>query len=788
MKKFFDLKPYLTYLSRHKLYTAINIFGFSVSLMFVILIGLYVEQEYSVDAMHSKADRICLIASAEDDADPRPYTGSNYGFMRYLASRYPEIEKMCTVVKQEEQPITKPTGEVIRSTFLYTDSTFFQLFDFPLIKGDRNHVLDQSNDAVISERLARKLFGDLDPMGRSFVFYDSLKVRVSGVMGSMKGSSLPEADVVTRFEFMRYVNINIYQMNNFGSADVFVMTKPGATLANKEKDLTEYFKTFAFVYQAPGSKVQARVIPFKGSYFSKTVSNVCERGDSMLVNVLFVFGVVVLLFSVMNYVNLTVAQSSRRAREMATRRLFGAQRGAVVMQLIGESIALCVMSLIIGIILAVAFAPVFGKLLSTEISFKFLLSPIGILLLMAFVLLTGILAGLLPSAVISRAKPIDVVRGTFRHSTRMRLGKLSISFQNVLTIIMVSVSLTMVMQVRHWINAPLGWQRAGIVQVPNPGDSVKAVTFLNELKKLSCIDLVSSCFCTPLQGGFNNTTIYNGRTFRLQRFSGDENFMKILGIEVEREYAQANGDGVYVNKGLFAAAGLPETAKSFLEYGDGHPESRVPIRGILKGVKLGVISSTENEDCGVMFSIHKGVNRYTDASFLVKLNGNLTKSYEQVRAVYKSVYNEALDLNTPFIDQQVELVYEAQSRLSTIMSLFAGVALLISLLGLIAMPTYYTEQHRREIAVRKVFGSTAGQVRRRFVSMFLFYVAIAIVVAAPVAWFIASQWQATYTYRISPLPCIAVACAFCLLTAYIAMLVQCGNAANENPINHIKDE
>lgn len=780
----FNLKSYFTFLGRHKAYSTVNIFGFSVSLMFVILIALYTSQESSTDSMHSKADRICLIGT---EAEGETMTGSNHGFMRYLASRYPEIEKMCTVVKEDDQPIVKPTGEVIRSKFLYVDSTFYQIFDFPIIKGDRNLVLDNPNDAVISEEMARKLFGDLDPVGRSFVMYDSLKVHVSGVMGSMKGSSIPEVDVVTRFEYMRYVNENIYYMNNFGRADVFVMTKPGTSLASKEKDLTDYFKTFSFAYEHSNGDVNARVIPFKGSYFSDTYSVVCERGDSKLVGALFIFGAIVLLFSVMNYVNLTVAQSSRRAREIATRRLFGAQRTTVMLQLVGESIVMCAVALLLGLVLALAFAPIFNKLLNTEILFSQLVSPLGLLLVVALVVLTGFLAGLIPSIIISRAKPIDVVRGTFRHTTRMRWGKLSISFQNVLTIVMVAISLTMVLQVRHWINAPLGWNHEGIVQIQNNLDPVKAKTFMDEVKKLPCVDLVSACLCTPVYGGFNNTTMYGDRQVAFQRFHGDENFMKMLGIEVAKDYHVDDPTGCYVSKNIFSVCGIPESSKSVFEYGDKQPDSRRQIRGILKDMHLSTITNTQFDKAATMIFVHKGFNPYTDKYFLVKLNGNLAAAYDKVKDVYKRVYDESLENDTPFIDQQIEKEYENESRLSTIVTVFAVVALLISLLGLVAMTTYYTDQHRREIAIRKVFGSTSSGVRRHFVKMFLVYVAAAMVVAVPLAWWIGQQWQADYTYRISLWPCIVVACVFCLLCAYVAVYVQCSSAANENPINHVKD-
>jgi len=307
------------------------------------------------------------------------------------------------------------------------------------------------------------------------------------------------------------------------------------------------------------------------------------------------------------------------------------------------------------------------------------------------------------------------------------------------------------------------------------------------VKKLPCVDLVSACLCTPLDGGYNNTSMYGDKQVSFQRFYGDENFMKMLGIEVAEDYHVEDPKGCYVSKNIFAVCGIPSSSESVFEYGDKNPDSRRPIRGILKDLHLGSITDRLSENAATMVFVHKGYDPGIDQTFLVKLNGNLAEAYDKVKEIYKRVYSEVIDNDTPFIDQELERGYESETRLSTIVGIFAVVALLISLLGLIAMSTYYTDQHRREIAIRKVFGSTSGQVRRRFVGMFLVYVAAAIVVAVPLALWIVWQWQAEYTHRISPWPCIAIASVICLLCACVAVYLQCRSAANENPVNHVKD-
>ena len=788
MNKIFNFRTFFTFLSRNKTYTLITVFGFSVSLMFVILIGLYTSQEYSVDSQNSKADRIYCLTS-ESKQGGYVMGGSNWWFGKKLQSRYPEIEKTCAVAFFEDMKTKNAMGEVFPANILFTDSTFYSMFDFRLKEGDRATALASKDAAVISSALAEKLFGTAEPVGRTFLYGDSLRLKVMGVFDSMAGSCMPEADVVARFEQIEHFNIDMTAptMNSFGGAELFVLVKPGTRLQGKADDMTKYFRTFSFVYQDKDSKMEAGLKPLKELYFSNVVPSATRRGNATMVSVLFAAGIAILLFSVMNYINLTVAQAGRRSREMATRRLFGAQRGEVVLRLVSESVLLCFVSFVFALLFALVSAPYAGLLLGTKLLVGGLLKPTVVACLIAFVLVVGIVAGLAPAFVISRPKPIDVVRGTFRHRTKMVLGKAFITIQNVITIVMLSASLTMVLQTHHLVNAPLGYDRDGLMSIPVPQDSMKTATFMSEISKLPQVGMVSKCMAAPVEGGYNNTFERDGKRYSIWRLFGDRNYLKILGIKVLQDNNNYVAGGAYVTRRFLNELHLKDNARFCKPYGEGQGEDRPTlILGIISDVKLGTIDAEYAKDAAVMVYIDFPYEGYY-GNVLAKVSGDLVGAYDAVKDVYRHVYGEDLLEENPYIDQKVRQAYEGKIRLSMVVSLFAVVAVLISVMGLVAMSTYFIDQRRKETAIRKVFGSTDAQIERRLVGTFMLYVVLAFVVAAPLTMWIMGKWLQMPNYKTPVWPCLFGGAALCLAASLTAVYWQCRRASRMNPVERIKD-
>lgn len=790
MKQIFNLKSYATFLSRNKLYTAINVFGLSISLMFVVMIGLYVEHEYSIDSRHSKAERIYALGNRQQDGE-RLYMGTNPMIAKRMEGHFPEIEKICVLSRKTEERVKLADNNELSTSILFATPTFFDLFDFDLTQGDKRTAIADKVNAVISREYANKLFGNADPIGQVVTYRDSLKLKVTGIYDEMRHSSIPESDIVANFEQMRSIEPNGFkeQISTLSNYYVFLLAKPGTDLMSRNKDICDFIMPMCPAFSA--TNLSFAIMPFNSLYFSDTNNNLLTHGNQQMVNILILVGLVVLVFSVMNYVNLTVAQASYRAREMATRRLLGSQRSEIMMRLVTESVVLCFISLIVSLLLSWAVLPFFSMQLEKDIQFSDLFTAVNIVALIAIVIVVGVLAGIIPAIVLSRAKPIDVVRGTFRRHSKMVLSRVFITVQMIVTISLIASALTMHRQVDHLVSLPKGYNSENVMFLYFPGDSVKELTFRNELRALPCVKAFSMCNMTPIGGYTLMSVTIDKQEQAYYYMMADSCFMDVLEIQPKTKYHVEGRQYGYVSTSLLALEKLPKNSNVF--YGVDETD-RIPIAGIIEGVRLGMpdVGDRFFEDLPLAIIIDKDMTQGDSkwgGNLVIKVTGNATKAADDVFAAYKRVYKkEYKHKDSAYFDITIRDAYKEQTRIATIVSLFSGLAVVISFLGLLAMSNYFVQQRRKEIAVRKVFGSTSEQMLRRLLRTFLVYVVVAFVVSVPIVWRTMSEWLAHYTDHISFIPGLLVGGVFCLLVSIGAVFTYSYMAANENPINHIKDE
>ena len=369
MNNLLNIKSFLKFLSRNKAYTAIDVFGLSVSLMFVILIAVYTVQELSVDKYHTNKDRICVLFNEKGPTSALPIAYR-------LQERYPEIEQVCPVITSNvgNQMVTA-NDKKLRAKTVLADSCFFNFFSFKLLEGDKNRVLENTSNVVLSRTFANKLFGTDDPVGQSVLIGDSASYLVSGIMEDIKRSSIPYADIIIRVERAEEYNEYISMTNpmNAGSTVVFLKIKPGADLMSKIPDILDYFKERYWIYKQEMFKT-VDLISLNDLYFTDINENgAINTGNKQFVIVLLSVGILILIFAIFNYINLTVAQAGQRAKEMATRRLLGSTRGELFSRLMVESTLLTFISFGIGWLLAQAAVPFVNDLLQTRIELALLL-------------------------------------------------------------------------------------------------------------------------------------------------------------------------------------------------------------------------------------------------------------------------------------------------------------------------------------------------------------------------------------------------------------------------------
>lgn len=772
MNNLLNIKSFLKFLSRNKAYTAIDVFGLSVSLMFVILIAVYTVQELSVDKFHKDVDRIYVLAN-----DKGPSTALPIAYR--LQERYPEIEQVCPVITTNVgNQIVKNNDKKLTARTVPVDSCFFNFFSFKLLAGDNNRILENRSNVVLSKTFANKLFGTEDPIGQSVIIGDSLSFLVSGIMEDIKHSTIPYADIMFRVERAHEYNwsISMDHPGNAGSTVAFLKMKPGADLRPKIPDILAYFKESFWIYQRDMSKV-VNLIPMSELYFSELNDfGSVQTGNKRLVIVLLSVGILILVFAIFNYINLTVAQAGQRAKEMATRRLLGSSRGDLFIRMMIESTLLTVISFGIGWLLAHAAVPFVNDLLQTQIDLMATFTPGWCLAGIVLILLIGVVAGLLPAVLISSVKPIDIVRGTFRRQTKMVFSKVFITFQNGITIAMIAASIVMILQSRHLINAPLGYNTNSILEVANGfANNSDRNAAIDEFGRQPFVKRVGLAAGMPLSGSNNMSSEYEGKFLGFQQFIMDSTAFNMLGYKIVRDNQLAEKSW-YVTEKAMRDMELPQDAPSFL-----WNKNATPIAGIVQDFQLGNIT---NDMRPAMLRIDKRSEMFP-WSILIEVEGNPYTAYNKIQEIYKEA-SGGLDFNATYLNEQVQKSFESEVRMTKIVSLFASIAVIISMLGLLAMSTYFIHQRSQEVAIRKVFGSDNQAILIRLISSFLVYVGVAFIIATPIIWYFMNQWLSDYSYRISLNPLIFIVSGiFCLVIALVTVFFQSYKAANANPIESV---
>lgn len=445
------MNSFINFLKRNKLYSAVNLLGLSLSMAFVLLLAVYVTSQLSTDSFQKNADRIYVIAQKET-------LSSAYWLSRHMKANFPEIERSASYSTNGLQEY-KIDGNIVNARTSYADSSFFDMFSFPLVEGDFREWKASIGGVLISESFAKAQFGDKDPVGREIRFdgADSTvsTLTVSGVFKDIENSIIRPCDIFLRGEIMTITNrANDERMSNAGSSICFVMAYPNADLPARHDDVLKWCRENFWTYSSDygGDENDVRIIPLRDVYFLsegyEDYNDSLVMGNKTTVMLLGGMCFLLLLFAILNYVNMTTALSGFRAKEMATRRLIGATKGGIFLKMIVESTIICAAAMVVAILLGEALSPVVSKALNYDISIFKAVSPASVLVCVLFTVLVGVIAGLVPALIIQKAEPIEIVRGTLRLKTKTLYSKVIIVIQNVITVVMLVTAFTMHLQIR----------------------------------------------------------------------------------------------------------------------------------------------------------------------------------------------------------------------------------------------------------------------------------------------------------------------------------------------------
>lgn len=789
------MSSYIKFLSRNKLYSIIEAIGLTVSLAFVVIIFCYVAQHIAITRENPNRKEIYCVALND-------ITLFEYGMKKSIGESIPEIEAVteCGFIYGTEMKADELT---LMPSVLGCDRDFFNFFPVQLSEGKPEQI-DDVLTAFISEKLAQTLSENGEVVGQT-IHLLAHDFTVAGVFTDL-GNSLFDVtpDVIVNVDltdgrtFRGGFNSPMRPANMFENVWVFVKSHPNADREVLQEKMVVACQTFYKTVLGSDFSIESKnltLIRLDEILYSDASTNL-KKGDKTMMRSLLAVGLLLLISSIFNYINLNVALTSKRAKEMATRRLHGATKGRIIGKYLLESLAFTTVCMVLGILLAEALAPLVNRLLGGDIGVKVLLSPSYLLAYLLMVVVVALLAGIAPAIVVLRAKPIDVMKGAFRFRNKMVLSKVFIVLQNVIAIVLIALVITMETQMRHMERRPVGCRTENLFFIESilSGDEA----FENDLLALPCVKRMGHSYGYP--GGARMGSSW-------KRLNDPDNWIQVMylmcdttafdmfGFDIKAMYGQLDERQWLLTQGLLESQmGMPMEDFAPDSLGAWYKRNvGYDLCGVVGDFAITDAAHVVDETFGAVQIVGKEpMFRGVAYHPVLEIVGDQAEARKAIMGVYdkhmskKSVYWEA---TADFIDNMLLQDLQGTKNRMRLVDMFMAVAVLLSLLGLVAMSTHFASEREKTIAVRKVFGGTMQSEIRRNLKEYLIMILIANVIAIPIAVWVCGRYLEDFVYRIDLYPWIfVVTVVLSFVIAIGSVLWQIVSVARVNPVMALKKE
>jgi putative ABC transport system permease protein len=800
-------------LRKQKMYSAIKIGGFALSIAACLLIALYIKDELSYDKSYPTANRVFRITGEYDD-NGKLETGADWPapMAKALKEDFPEVEKSGRLMPHElfygagsnEIRSLDKTENNYENKFSYADQEILDILQVPMVYGDRAHALTEPNTMVISKKKADKYFPDQNPIGKLMILNDDKNktYKISGVMQDFPATSHIQYDFLLTMSGYQLWNGEQTQWSA-SNYYTYVLLKPktnAAQFQNKLKlILTKYYLPTA---EKSGDKRFIDVVK-KAKLLAQPISDIhlksyniddgLEKGDMRFVWLFGAIACFILIIACINFINLSTAKSANRAKEVGLRKVVGSHRISLVKQFLTESLLFSFLSFLLGMLIAGALLPYFNILSGKSLSIPWVawwLLPT--MIASAFVI--GIIAGLYPSFYLSAFKPINVLKGQVSRGAKNSLLRNGlVIFQFATSIILIIGTLVIYKQTHYILNKDIGFNKEQVmlIQGTNTLDNKTVMPdFKNELLKISQVKNVSISDYLPISG-----TKRDGNTFHnegkekeesgvsAQKWRIDYDYSKTMGMKVieGRNFSKdmaSDSAGVIINRTMAGKLGLKEPLGKQITNGWEH----FRVIGVIEDFNYETMKQGVNPLCLVL-----GNNYSTIVA--VKIDpDNAKKTIASVTSVWKK-FAPNQPIRYTFMDENFANMYADVERMGRIFTSFSILAIIIACLGLFALSSFMAEQRNKEIGIRKVLGASVSGITAMLSKDFVKLVLIAFVIASPVAWWAMSKWLQDFAYRITiGWWMFAIAGFIAVIIALITISFQSVKAALMNPIMSLRSE
>ena len=802
------IKTTVRNLFKHKVYTFINILGLAIGMSACLLILLFVRHELSYDGYHQNSDRIYRIAMAarwggrDFDVAVVPAVAA-----KTMVADYPEVEDAVRFRQRGDYIIQYKDQSFREEKIVFTDTTFFKLFSIPLLQGDAESALTEPYSIVLSRKTAQKYFRDEDPLGKSLKLDNRYDYKVTGVFEEIPENTHFHFDVLLSMESIEESRDPSWGSQNFQTYILLQQNADPSALEAKFPEMLEKYlwpefaqimgTTVDEIHKSTDMQAEFYLQPLKSIHLhSDLLAELEPNSDIRYAYIFSAIALFILIIASINFMNLSTARAAGRAKEVGLRKVLGSQRWQLITQYLIESSFLSFISIIFAVGLVVAALPAFNRLSgkSLEISALFLQGTPFYLILLA--VLTGFLAGSYPSLFISAFRPIQVLRGKINIGVKSGMMRSAlVVFQFTASIILIIGTIVVFKQLRYIQDKNLGFDKEQVLILNNAYLLEKqAETFKEKMKTSPQILNASISGYLPVPSQRSNNAVFpegkrdDKHSTSFQTWVVDHDYLETMGMELVegRFFSQefsTDDQAAVINQSVAKQFSWPDPVGRRLgrfinQKGD---IKLYTVIGVVKDFHFE--SMRENIGPLVMFL---GESR-GNISFRLKTQdvssaiGLLEQQWNQFSPDQPFEYS--------FLDERFEQMYQSEQKIGRIFTVFASLAIFIGCLGLFGLAAFTAEQKTKEIGIRKVLGATSSRIIRLLLKEFVILVAIANLIAWPIAYLVMNRWLTDFAYRISPHILIFIfAGILTLVVSLLTVSLQAVKAALADPIRSLRYE
>jgi ABC-type antimicrobial peptide transport system permease subunit len=797
-------------LGRRKNYTIINIAGLAAGIAICLVLFIVIRYEVSFDDYHEKKDRIYRVLTEYHHADaPDIFYGRGipYPMPEGLKANFPQVETLAPVYadNNDQLLITDENGSIIKkfkeeNGVFFTTPSFFNIFDFPLLSGSYA-TLKEPNNVLIAKETAEKYFGDWKTaMGKTIRLkssYGDDVLKVSGILATIPANTDFQVKLAVAYGTGFTGNYIAKSTNWDGTGSAFgcyLLLRHNTSVGNFNQQLRAYSKKV----KSPENKDSHIIQPLKAVHYDTQAGNNSNNTISReLLNALWLIGAFILLIACVNFINLSTAQAVNRSKEVGIRKVLGSNRQSLKIQFLTETFLIVVISVLAAVGIAMITVPLVGKILDMSISFNVFVNPMIVLFLLILTVVVTILAGFYPSIVLAKFNPVTALKNkmTERSLKGISLRRGLVVFQFVIAQALIIGTLIIIKQMNYFTSQPLGFEKEAIINVPFPSDSanISKLDYLrSELSVIKGVQQVSFSSNTPVEDNNDSWT-----TFRFDHAAKETDFYAI-NKSTDYEYVPTYRLPLVAGRNLHPS----DTVREFLvnetlvkSLGITDPQlvlnKEINLwNGQFKGVVVGILKDFHDRSfrtgiAPVMMTTYKGW--YNSAG--IKLSSeHALATVEAIEKTWNRIFPDFV-FEYKFLDDKIESFYKEENRLSYLYRIFAAIAIFLSCLGLYGLASFMAVQRIKEVGIRKVLGASVSNVIYLFSKEFIILIAIAFVIASPIAWYFMDDWLRDYPYRINLSWWIFLAGGIgAIIIALITVSFQAIKAAIANPVKSLRTE